>query len=101
MKRLVESWICAEKDHHGNTLAQAIRMMNEKHGAQLTPSRVSEWRRGVYVPTQLMLSHILHRTLPWALKHAGISASAEQFRALKECFWVHFEKDGKKKIGLL
>ncbi len=101
MRRLVESWIRAEKEHHGNSLAAAIRRMNEKRGTKLTHSRVAEWRRGVYVPEQLILSQMLYRTLPWAIKQAGIAAPAQQVSALEKLLWVIEEKDGQALVQLL
>jgi hypothetical protein len=100
MRRLVESWICAERDYFGNSLAAAIRKMNETHGTRLTHSRVAEWRRGVYAPSQVMLSHMLYRTLVWALKKADIKISDPQFRELEKFFWVTGEKDGRKWVEL-
>lgn len=101
MRRLVESWIEAEKIYHGNTLAAAIRRMNETRGMSLTHSRVSEWRRGIYAPSQLMLSQMLLRTLPWVLKQAGITASGRQFVELQKLLWVVTEKDGVSYVELL
>ncbi|HKI83002.1 MAG TPA: hypothetical protein VKA63_01600 [Candidatus Krumholzibacteria bacterium] len=101
MRRLVESWIKAEEEQHGNSLAKAIARMNERHGVRLTHSRVAEWRRGVYVPSQVMLSEMLNRVLPWALLQAGIDASNDQLRALKECLWVTEEKDGRRYVELV
>lgn len=101
MRRLVESWIEAEQDFHGNTLAAAIKRMNEARDMRLTHSRVSEWRRGVYVPSPVVLSQMLYRTLPWALKQAGIAVSAAQFSELVKRLWVVGEKDGQAYIELL
>ena len=101
MRRLVESWIEAERDHHGNRLAQAIRRMNEKRGGSLTHSRVSEWRRGVYVPSQVILSQMLYRTLPWALQRAGIAPSEAQYQELEKLLWMAQEKDGEIYVELL
>ncbi len=101
MRRLVESWVEAEKRYHGNTLAAAIRRMNEKRGMRLTHSRVSEWRRGVYVPGQIVLSQMLLRTLPWALKQAGIEVSQAQLGELERLLWVTKEKDGLTYFELL
>ena len=101
MRQLVESWVAAEKEHYGNSLAQAIRGVNEEQGKCLTPSRVSEWRRGIYTPSPLMLSQMLLRTLPWALKRAGIVVSAAQLHELRSCFWEILEEDGRKSAKLL
>lgn len=101
MRRLVESWIQAEREHHGNSLAAAIRRVNEKCGTKLTRSRVSEWRRGVYVPSQVILSQMLFRTLPWALEQAGIAASQPQFLELEKLLWLMEEKGGHHLFNLL
>ena len=101
MRRLVESWVEAEREYHGNTLAAAIRRMNEACGVHVTHSRVSEWRRGVYAPSQLLLSMMLHRALPWALRKAEIAVTPVQKRKLDESLWVHGEKDGGHFIELL
>jgi hypothetical protein len=100
MRRLVESWIEAEREYYGNSLAAAIRRMNEKRGCRLTHSRVSEWRRGVYAPSQVMISQMLYRTLPWALKKAGIAATREEVRALESLLWLTFQKDGQWYVEL-
>ena len=101
MRQLVASWIQAEKAYHGNTLATAIRRMNEKRGMRLTHSRVSEWRRGVYVPSQVILSQMLFRTLPWMLKEAGITVTHSQFRQLENLLWRTEDKDGQTFFELL
>jgi len=100
MQKLVESWIRAEKEHYGNTLAAAIRRMNDRLGAKVTHSRVSEWRRGIYVPSQEILSSMLFRTLPWAIEKAGIAVLPAQWRELEELLWVSVEQDGKRFIQL-
>jgi len=101
MRRLVESWVQAEKDYHGNTLAAAIKRMNEKRKMRLAPSRVSEWRRGIYTPSPIVLSQMLYRTLPWALEQAGIVVSNAQFTELVKRLWIVGEKDGKAYVELL
>jgi hypothetical protein len=100
MRRLVESWIQAEKNY-GNSVADAIRRMNEQHDTKLTHSRVAEWRRGVYVPSPVILSHMLYRVLPWLLTRAGIEASEQQINALNDLLWVFREKDGRRRVELL
>jgi len=100
MQRLVESWVRAEKERYGNTLAAAIRSMNERRGTKVTHSRVSEWRRGIYVPSQEILSSMLFRTLPWAIEEAEIAVSPAQWRELEELLWVSVEQDGKRFIQL-
>lgn len=101
MKRLVESWIRAERELHGNDLTDAIRLLNDARGFSITRSRVSEWRRGIYVPSQLILSAILYRTLAWALREAGIAVTPQQLSVLQSMFWRRFENNGKPFIDLL
>jgi hypothetical protein len=101
MRRLVESWLRAEEETHGNTPGAAIRRLNEKRKMRVTHSRVSEWRRGVYVPSQLVISQMLLRTLPWALRKAGFRVTQEQFDALGKLIWVTGEKDGQSHVELL
>ena len=103
MKRLVESWLTAEEEAHGNTPAAAIRRMNEKRKMRVTHSRVSEWRRGVYVPSPLVLSQMLLRTLPWALTQSGIQATPRQIEGLLKLIWVvrDQDKDGHFHVELL
>ncbi len=100
MQKLVESWIRAEKERYGNSLAAALRRMNDQLDTAITHSRVSEWRRGVYVPSQEVLSALLYRTLPWALEKAGVEMSLAQWRTLEELLWVVGERDGKRFIEL-
>jgi hypothetical protein len=87
MRRLVESWIEAERSR-GSNLTDAIRLLNEALDSKVTHSRLSEWKRGRYVPKQEALSFILLRTLPWAIEQAGIRASEEQIRALEQLVWI-------------
>ncbi len=101
MRRLVESWIEAERQHYGNNISAAIARMNEKRGTKLTHSRVSEWRRGVYVPSQVILSQMLLRTLPWALRQAGITATDDQVRELESFLWRMENRDGCWCVELL
>lgn len=101
MRRLVESWIQAEEECYGNSRAAAIRRLNETRGLSITKSRVSEWRRGVCVPSQVVLSQMLFRTLPWALQQAGIEVSDEQLSQLERRLWVAEERDGQVHVDLL
>jgi hypothetical protein len=101
MRRLVESWLSAEEETYGNIPAAAIRRMNEKRKMRLTHSRVSEWRRGVYTPSPLILSQMLFRTLPWALRRAGIEVTQKQIHELEKLIWVVGEKDGQSHVELL
>ena len=100
MRRLVASWIRAEQDYHGNTLAAAIRQMNETLGTTLNHSRVREWERGHYAPSQTTLSALLYRTLPWALQQAGIAVSEEQFHELEKLVWIVGEENGERFVEL-
>jgi hypothetical protein len=93
MKRLVESWVRAEREHHGNNLASALRLMNDRLDTKVTHSRVAEWRRGVYVPSQAILSRMLYRTLVWALKQAGIAVTPEQENRLRMALWNYDESE--------
>ena len=100
MRRLVNSWIRAEQEYHNNTLAAAIREMNETLGTRFTHSRVREWERGDYAPSQSTLSALLYRALPWALKQAGIAASEAQVNELEGLIWITGEEKGKRYVEL-
>lgn len=100
MRRLVESWVTAERAN-GNNCAAAIRCLNAALGMKITHSRVSEWRRGVYAPSPEVVSLLLNWTLPWALRKAGIAATVDQVRALEALLWRTVEIDGKRQIELL
>ena len=86
MRRLVESWIEAERAQ-GRSLADAIRFLNQVLGSKVTHSRVSEWRRGIYVPTPAATSLMLIETLPWALRQAGLQTSPAEIAKLKDLLW--------------
>lgn len=101
MRRLVESWIEAEREHYGNNLAAAIQSLNDELGTHLRISRVAEWRRGRYVPAPKVLSYMLNRTLGWALRQAGICVSPEQRQVLDGALWVTYEKDGEPWFDLV
>lgn len=95
MRQLVDSWLRAERENHGNSIARAIEGLNLELGSSTTDSRVSEWRRGVYVPSPQALSYMLNRTLPWALRSSGIRMSPDQQRVLEAKLWACYEKDGE------
>jgi hypothetical protein len=95
MRQLVASWVEAEREYHGNRQAQALRELNEALGLSIRHSRVAEWRRGVYVPSQEVISQMLHRALPWLLEQSGIAAGPAQLRALDRLLWVHNEEGGR------
>jgi hypothetical protein len=101
MRRLVESWITAEKEGYGNSLAQAISYMNKERGIKLTYSRLAEWRRGKYTPSPQVISQMLNWVLPWALEKAGIQATDKQIEALEELIWEIKVTDGQRNIELL
>lgn len=100
MKRLVKSWIEAEMSR-GNSLAAAIRRLNETQRRRVTHSRVSEWRRGVYVPSPIVLSYMLCRTLPWALSEAEVELSDAQLMVLRGLLWeIREQPDGQVFVEL-
>ncbi len=101
MKRLVESWITAERERYGNSQHKAINQLNHALEMNVTHSRVSEWRRGVHRPSVIVISHMLYRALPWALENAGLNASPQQRQALDELLWVVKIEDGKRECYLL
>ncbi len=100
MRRLVESWIEAER-HRCQSIASAIKILNKDLGMNVTHSRVAEWRRGVYVPSQLVLSYMLRRTLARALQRVGITVSGAQLAELQKLLWVVREKDGRPEVELM
>jgi hypothetical protein len=101
MRRLVESWVEAEKIGYRNTLGGAIKELNKKCGTKLTYSRLAEWRRGKYTPSPKVLSHLLYSVLPWALFKVGIKATEAQLDALEDLIWNVQVKDGERHIDLL
>jgi hypothetical protein len=101
MRRLVESWIEAEKIGYRNTLGGAIEELNRECGIKLTYSRLAEWRRGKYTPSQKVLSQLLYSVLPWALMKVGIKATEAQLDALEDLIWNVQVKDGERHIDLL
>jgi len=101
MRRLVESWIEAEKTGYRNTLGGAIKELNQECGIKLTYSRLAEWRRGKYTPSPKVLSQMLYRVLFWALLKAGIRATEAQLDALEELIWKVNVTNGERNIELL
>src|ERR1700682_1784667 len=101
MRRLVESWIEAEKSGYRNTLGGAIKELNQECGIKLTYSRLAEWRRGKYTPSPKVLSQLVYRVLFWALMKVGIKATEAQLDALEELIWNVKVKDGERHIDLL
>ncbi len=96
MRRLVESWIEAEKEYHGLTLGEAIERLNEDLGMRINYSRVAEWKRGRYVPNPTALSWILSRTLPWVVQKMGLDPAPEALDRMAELLWVREIKNGKR-----
>lgn len=101
MRRLVESWIAAEKERYGNNLTAALKLLNDTLETTTTHSRVSEWRRGRYKPSQGAISLMLYRTLPWALNRSEIASTAAQIQQLEDLFWEPIEEDGQRSVELL
>src|SRR4051794_33221162 len=101
MRQLVKSWIQAEKEYYGNNLSAAIKLLNRDCNTSVTHSRVSEWSRGVYRPSQTVLSLMLLRVLPWALHQATIAVTEEQMLALEEMFWITIAERGERLYELL
>jgi hypothetical protein len=101
MRRLVSSWVEAEKSGYRNTLGGAIKELNRECGIKVRHSRLGEWRKGKYAPSQRVLSQMLYRVLPWALMKVGIKATEEQLDALEDLIWNVRVTDGKRHIDLL
>ncbi len=101
MQKLVESWIVAEQDLYGNNIAAAVKALNDALGTNATPSRVSEWRRGIYHPSNFLISQMLWRTLPWALKRAGLEASADSIAKVRELLWVFEVQNNRRQRHIL
>jgi hypothetical protein len=101
MRQLVESWVAAEKTGYRNTLAEAIRELNQECGTTVTHSRVAEWRKGKYTPSPKVLSHMLYRVYPWALQKAGLRASEAQLDAIEDLLWKVNVTGGERNIELL
>ena len=101
MRRLVESWIEAEKSGYRHTLREAIEELNRECGIKLTYSRLAEWRRGKYTPSPKVLSQMLYRVLFWALLKADIQANKEQLDTLEELIWKVNVTNGERNIELL
>ncbi len=101
MKQLVASWIKAEQEWHSHSLPAALEQMNRALNTATTPSRVSEWRRGVYVPSTEAISYMLAQTLPWAMKASGISIQNDQNQRLTELLWETGVEDGEAFVELL
>jgi hypothetical protein len=101
MRRLVETWIAAERESHGNNLTAALKVLNETLEMQITHSRVSEWRRGKYAPSQGAISFMLCRALPAALDRCGIKVTAVQYQQLEELLWEPTGEGGERSLELL
>jgi hypothetical protein len=101
MRQLVATWVRAEKEYYGLSQGQAIKRMNGVLGTLTSCSRVSEWKRGIYCPSVVVLSEMLYRMLPWALDQAGITASAAQLFELEKLLWVIEKGRGRNLVKLL
>jgi hypothetical protein len=75
--------------------------MNQACGMQVTYSRLSEWRRGVYTPTPKVIQQMLYRVLPWALLKIGIAATDAQLDALEDLILNVKVVDGDRQIELI
>ena len=101
MKQLVASWIKAEQEWHRQSLAAAVARMNDTLGSVTTTSRVSEWRRGVYVPSTVTVSYMLSRTLPWAIKESAFPFTRDQHHMLAALLWQTGVEHGETYTELL
>jgi hypothetical protein len=101
MRQLVDSWVEAERTGYGNTLADAIKVLSQECGITLTHSRVAEWRNGKYTPSPKVLSHMLYRVYPWALRRAGLHASEAQLDTIEDLLWKVDVTGGERNIELL
>lgn len=96
MRQLVKSWVDAEKEYHGLTLGEAIEKLNADLAMRANYSRVSEWKRGRYVPNPTALSWMLSRVLPWMLQKMGLDPTPEALDRMANLLWVREIKDGKR-----
>ena len=101
MRQLVSSWVEAERNGYRNTLRGAINELSQECGIKLTYSRLAEWRRGKYTPSQQVISQLLYRTLPWALLKVGIKATEAQLDALEDLLLNVRVVDGERHIDPL
>ena len=76
-------------------------LLNRECDIKVTYSRLAEWRRGRYTPSQKVLSQMLYKVLFWALVKAGIQATEAQLDALEELIWKVNVMDGERNIELL
>ncbi len=100
MRKLVASWIAAERDYHKLALNAAIAKLNAVLGMHVTRSRVSEWRRGKQVPSTRVVSQMLARSLPRLLKQSGILLTDTTLELLKQQLW-EFGKEGQERVRYL
>jgi len=97
MRKLVETWIEAEREMYGNSIGKAVNRLNETLGGAVTTSRVSEWRRGIYCPSQEALSEMLYRGYPYVLHKAGVKLAPGQLDVIDGMLWViEKHEDGHK-----
>lgn len=98
MKRLVNSWVEAELRGYGNTLAGAIKELNQECGIKLNHSRLSEWRRGRYTPSPQVIAYMLYKVWPWALLKVGITATEAQLDGLEDLLLDMKMIDGDRQL---
>jgi len=97
MRKLVETWIEVERVMYGNSLGKAVKRLNDTLGGAVTTSRVSEWRRGIYCPSQATLSEMLCRSYPYVLQRAGLMVTPAQIEKIDAMLWViEKHEDGHK-----
>lgn len=101
MRQLVASWIKAEQYRYGHSLSAAVALMNQTIGSATTTSRVSEWRRGVYVPSTVAVSYMLSQTLPWAIRESACPFTRDQYQMLAALLWQTGVEHGETYTELL
>jgi hypothetical protein len=99
LRQLINSWV--EMQKQSIALGAAIHDLREETGIRLTYSRLAEWRRGKYTPSQKVLSQMLYDVLPWAFQRAGITVTREQQAALDSLLWNTRGSAGEQQIELL
>ncbi len=101
MRQLVSSWVEAQRHGYHRTLGMAIKELGRECAIKLTYSRLSEWRKGKYTPSQKVLSQLFFDVLPWVLQEAGVKVTAEQQDVLDGLIWNVKVVDGERQIELL
>lgn len=85
--KLVDTWIAAEKKLYGNSQGKAVHELNAQLEMSVSQSRVSEWRRGVYLPSVLVVGYMLARSLSFMLREAGIAFTEGDVNRLESLIW--------------